>query len=177
MDVLVSTAEMSSSRNSQPAQSVLNSFRCLVKSLRLADRAALKQHGLGASQLFVLNELKRESPLSNTELALRTATHQSTVSVVVASLVEKGLVMRERSDQDGRRANLILTARGHLLVRKLPPPIQWSIIDGVQRLPRARAKVLADSLEDICRILGITETHPPMLMDDEPAAKRRPGRK
>ena len=160
-----------SSENIDHAQSVLNSFRCLVKSLRLADRAALKQHGLGAAQLYVLNELKRESPLSNTELALRTATHQSTVSVVITSLIEKGLVMRERSEQDGRRAYLILTARGQLLARTLPPPIQWSIIEGVERLPRDRAKTLAESLEEICRILGIAETHPPMLMDDEPRVR------
>lgn len=157
---------MARDQNLSEAHSVLNSFRCLVKSLRVADRAGLKEHGLGASQLYVLHELKRESPLSINELARRTATDQSTVSVVVAKLIDKGFVMRERSEQDGRRIDLTLTAKGHLLIRRLPPPIQWSIIDGVQRLPRARAKALADALEEICDVLGIRDAHPPMLMED-----------
>lgn len=165
------------------AQSVLNSFRRIVKSLRLADRAGLKEHGLGASQLYVLHELKRESPLSINELARRTATDQSTVSVVVAKLIEKGFVARERSEQDARRLDLSVTAKGSRLLERLPPPIQWSIIEGVQSLPRARARALAESLEQICRVLGIAEEYPPMLMDDggpTPARKRsakRPSRR
>lgn len=155
------------------AHSVLNSFRCLVKSLRLADRAGLKEYGLGASQLYVLHELKRDAPLSINDLAARMATDQSTVSVVVAKLIEKGFVARERSETDARRLDLTLTAKGHLTARKLPPPIQQRIIDGVQRLPRGRAKALAESLREICDVLGIGNERPPMLMDDELKPPRR----
>lgn len=171
---------MAGNQNLKDAQSVLNSFRCLVKSLRLADRAGLRKHGIGASQLYVLHELKRESPLSINALAERTATDQSTVSVVVAKLIDKGFVIRERSEQDARRLDLTLSAKGHLLLKRLPPPIQWSIIEGVQRLPRARAKVLAASLREICDVLGIWDDHPPMLMEDEtpPApARKRPAKR
>ena len=177
---------MAARRNLAEAHSVLNSFRCLVKSLRVADRAGLKEHGLGASQVYVLHELERDSPLSINELAERTATDQSTVSVVVAKLIAKGLVVRERSEKDARRLELTLTARGHRVVRELPPPIQHSIIEGVQRLAPARAKELAASLQEICDVLGIREAHPPMLFADEPkparkrpaaAAKSRPARR
>lgn len=159
--------KMTETSNLSDAHSVLNSFRCLVKSLRLADRAGLKEHGLGASQLYVLHELKRDSPLSINDLATRMATDQSTVSVVVGKLIEKGFVTRERSETDARRFDLTLTARGHLAVRNLPPPIQHSILDGVQRLPHARAKALAESLREICDVLGIADEHPPMLFEDE----------
>lgn len=161
---------MAGHQNFDEAQSVLNSFRCLVRSLRVADRAGLKEHGVGAAQVYVLYELKRDSPLSVNELAQRTATDQSTVSVVVSALIEKDLVARERSEEDARRLNLTLTARGHLLLRKLPPPIQWSIIEGVMQLPRARARVLAESLHEVCELLGIADEHPPMLLED---GKRR----
>jgi MarR family transcriptional regulator, lower aerobic nicotinate degradation pathway regulator len=166
--------DMPTSRNLGEAHSVLNSFRCLVKSLRLADRAGLKEHGLGASQLYVLHELKRDSPLSVNELAERTATDQSTVSVVVAKLIEKGFVARERDERDARRLSLTLTAKGHLIVKNLPPPIQHSIIEGVKRLPPARARALAESLRAICDVLGIADEHPPMLMSDESNHARKP---
>lgn len=179
-----SSGGMAKQQSLSDAYSVLNSFRCLVKSLRLADRAGLKEHGLGASQLYVLHELKRDSPLSVNELAQRTATDQSTVSVVVAKLIAKGFVTSERSELDARRLDLTLTAKGHLLVKRLPPPIQWSIIEGVQRLPPARARALAESLQEICDVLGIRDPYPPMLMDDEgdhgparPRVVRRPAAK
>ena len=169
---------MADGSNLGEAHSVLNSFRCLVKSLRLADRAGLKEYGLGASQLYVLHELKRDSPLSVNDLAERMATDQSTVSVVVARLIEKGYVVRERSETDARRHDLTLTAKGHLTVKNLPPPIQHLIIEGVQRLPRARAKALAESLQEICDVLGISDEHPPMLMAEEPQPRpKRPARK
>ena len=157
---------MAETRNLKDAHSVLHSFRCLAKSLRLADRAGLKEHGLGASQLYVLHELKRDSPLSVKDLAERMATDQSTVSVVVAKLIEKDFVARERSETDARRLDLTLTAKGHLTVRKLPQPIQHLIVEGVDRLPRARAKALAESLRDICEALGIDDAHPPLLMEN-----------
>lgn len=165
---------MADASNLDDAHSVLNSFRCLVKSLRLADRAGLKEYGLGASQLYVLHELKRDAPLSINDLAERMATDQSTVSVVVTKLIDKGFVTRERSEADARRLDLTLTAKGHRTVRNLPPPIQHRIIEGVQRLPRAGARALAESLRDICDVLGIADEYPPMLMDDEPRMRSRP---
>lgn len=165
---------MADPANLGDAHSVLNSFRCLVKSLRLADRAGLKEYGLGASQIYVLHELKRDSPLSINDLAERMATDQSTVSVVVAKLIEKGFVAREKSETDARRLDLTLTAKGLLTIRNLPPPIQHNIIDGVKRLPRARAKALAESLREICKVLGIDEEHPPLLMEN--GVKPRPSK-
>jgi DNA-binding MarR family transcriptional regulator len=165
---------MARTSNLSDAQSVLNSFRCLVKALRLADRAGLREHGLGASQLYVLHELKRDSPLSVNDLAARMATDQSTVSVVVSKLIEKGFVARERSQMDARRLDLVLTARGHVLVKKLPPPVQQLILEGVLQLAPARARALAAGLREICEALAIDEEHPPMLFDDE--TKHTPAR-
>ena len=167
---------MAKDQNLHDAHSVLNSFRCIVKSLRLADRAGLKEHGLGASQLYVLHELSRESPLSVNDLAARTATDQSTVSVVVAKLIDKGFVARERAEGDGRRVALTLTPKGRTTVKKLPPPIQHAIVEGVRQLPRGRAKELADSLTEIVRILGIDDENPPMMLDDDPPRRKTPGK-
>jgi DNA-binding MarR family transcriptional regulator len=159
-------------RKRDDPQRVLDAFRRLVKALRLADRAGLKRHGLGSAQTFVLHELNREAPLSINELAARTATHQSTVSVVVNKLVAKGYVENSRSDDDGRRAELVLTAKGKELVRTLPSPIQHVLITGVQRLPTKQAAELADMLEQIVGELGETDQHPPMFFDDAPPRGR-----
>lgn len=151
---------------SDDPQRVLDAFRSLVKALRLADRAGLRRHGLGSAQVFVLHELSRESPLSINEVARRTATDQSTVSVVVNKLVDKGFVTRERSTDDARRVDLALTPKGRTAVRKLPPPIQHALIDGVRRLPAARARALAEMLEQVVGALGMSDERPPMFFDE-----------
>ncbi|HYH09808.1 MAG TPA: MarR family transcriptional regulator [Thermoanaerobaculia bacterium] len=160
-------------RKLDDGHSVLNSFRCIVKSLRQADRASVREHGLGAAQLYVLHELRRESPLSISELAERTATDQSTVSVVVAKLIEKEFVARERSETDARRLDLTLTAKGLRAVKSLPPPIQHSLVEAVGRLPGARAAAVAEGLREIVRILGIEDEYPPMLLAEEEKPKRK----
>ncbi|GAC1429083.1 MAG: MarR family transcriptional regulator [Thermoanaerobaculia bacterium] len=160
---------MSTARKKDDAERVLNAFRGLVKALRLADRAGLKVHGLGAAQVFVLHELNRESPLSVNNLAERTATDQSTVSVVVNKLVEKGLVERVRSQTDARRTELSLTTRGRHLMRRLPPPVQQTVMAAVRLMSPARARALADMLEQIVSHLGVSDEFPPMFFEDSTA--------
>lgn len=157
-------------------QRVLDAFRNLVKALRLADRAGLKQHGLGAAQIFVLHELSRQSPLSINELAGRTATDQSTVSVVVNKLVERGFVTRSRSGDDARRVDLALTAPGRKALRKLPAPIQQSLIASVRKLPPRRVRQLAEMLEQIVSQLGPAEKRPPMFFEDSAPEAAATGR-
>jgi DNA-binding MarR family transcriptional regulator len=156
---------MPTARKVDDAQRVLNAFRNLVKMLRIADRAAVQRYGVGSAQIFVLHELSRTSPLSVNELAERTMTDQSTVSVVVDKLVKKGFVERARSTADARRAELGLTTKGRQIVKKLPPPIQHLLIDGVRALPAARARTLANMLDEIVKSAGGAEEHPPMFFE------------
>jgi MarR family transcriptional regulator, organic hydroperoxide resistance regulator len=163
---------MPSRKSKDDAQRVLNAFRNLVKALRVADRAGVKRYGLGSGQIFVLHELSRESPLSVNELAERTATDQSTVSVVVGKLVRKGFVARTRSGADARRAELALTTKGKHVLKKLPPPVQHLLMNAVRRLSADRAGDFAAILEDIVASLGAIDEFPPLFFQ-EPGPKRR----
>src|SRR3954449_11206732 len=77
---------------------VMDAIRRIVRVLRVSSRAAEKQGGLSGAQLFVLHKLADAPALSLNELADRTRTHQSSVSVVVQRLVDRELVARARSD-------------------------------------------------------------------------------
>ena len=164
------------SKKREDAQRVLNAFRGLVKALRIADRAGVQRYGLGSGQIFVLHELSKDSPLSVNDLAERTATDQSTVSVVVAKLVRKGLVASTRSGTDGRRAELVLTPKGKQLVKKLPQPVQHLLMNGVRNLSEARATEFANTLEEIVATLGVAEEFPPMFFEESKTSRKRPAR-
>ncbi len=73
-----------------PAREVMDSIRRLVRLLRVFDSEAQKTAGFSAAQVFVLRQLRDGDEASINELARRTCTDQSSVSVVVAKLVRAG---------------------------------------------------------------------------------------
>src|SRR5438034_4949060 len=100
-------------RDSDSTAIVLDCVRRIVQTLRVSGRAAEQRVGLTGAQLFVLRQLAAaEGPLSVNELAERTFTHQSSVSVVVHKLETRGLVRRLRSPDDARRMQLSPTPAG-----------------------------------------------------------------
>ncbi|MDF2775247.1 MAG: regulatory protein MarR [Geminicoccaceae bacterium] len=119
---------------SQDAGVILDALRSLVRELRLASREAEQRVGVHGAQLHALRQLADSSATSLTELAERTHTDISSVSVVVSRLVEQGLVARKSADDDRRRLSLGLTARGRAVVRRAPEP-------GTSRLLRAASKL------------------------------------
>src|SRR5215217_2732988 len=72
----------SAAAGGRDVRAVLDAIRRIVRVLRVSSRAAEKQVGLSGAQLFVLHKLEDAPALSLNELADRTRTHQSSVSVV-----------------------------------------------------------------------------------------------
>jgi DNA-binding MarR family transcriptional regulator len=152
---------------------VLDAFRNLVKALRIADRASVKEYGLGSAQIFVLHQLGEESPLSINALAARTATDQSSVSVVVRKLVAKGFLANMRSEEDLRRNEVTLTAKGRQLLKRIPAPFQTSFLDALRGLNTADVTTLADLLGHLATTMGVDEENPPMLFEEPPKRRSR----
>jgi DNA-binding MarR family transcriptional regulator len=124
--------------------------------------------GLTGAQLFVLHHLAEAPVLSLNDLAERTKTHQSSVSVVVQRLVDRGLIIRERSGSDARRVELTLTPAARGLLKKAPGAAQDRLIDAVQRMPPTSSRRLAGLLERLVHNLGADEGAAPMLFEEEP---------
>lgn len=156
-----STATMSESRR------ILDAIRRLVRHLRLADRAAQSDLGISGAQLFVLSELGKTPSLSLNDLATRTRTDQSSVSVVVSRLVEAGLVTRDRDPRDARRLILNLTRSGQAMLQRAPAVAQEQILAVIDRLPPDGRKQLADSLTELVETLGAEPGPAPMLFEEE----------
>jgi DNA-binding MarR family transcriptional regulator len=150
-----------------PARRILDSLRRIVQVMRLGSRAAEKRVGLSAAQLFVLQKLAEAPAMSVNALADRTRTHQSSVSVVVRRLVQRGLVARGESDRDGRRVALSLTPRGRALLAKAPAAAQERLIAALDALPDADRRRLAALLDRVVRASGMSQDHPTMLFEDQ----------
>jgi len=147
---------------------IMDGIRTVVRALRINTRAIEKQMGISLAQLWVLQILAERPADSLNELALATATHQSSVSVVVRRLVERELVTRTTANRDKRRVRIELTESGRSLLGKAPPTVQVSLVAGLRRMaPEARdqlARLMRDWLKAAGMDLG---TAPPMLMEDD----------
>ncbi|HEY4181100.1 MAG TPA: MarR family transcriptional regulator [Kofleriaceae bacterium] len=143
----------------------MNSLRRVVRLLRLADRAAESAVRISAAQLFVLRSLVEAPAASLSELAARTLTDQSSVSTVVARLVDAKLVNRIPSKDDRRRMEIAITPAGMRLVKKAPPTPQAKMIAAIKKLPAAKQADIAKSLEALVKAVGADETAPRMFFD------------
>jgi MarR family transcriptional regulator, lower aerobic nicotinate degradation pathway regulator len=156
---------------SADAAETLDAFRRLVRALRESSREAEKRAGISGAQLFVLQQLRHGETLSMTELARRTLTHPSSVSVVVARLTKAGLVTRARSEADARRVDLKLTRKGRTAVDRAPRMFQERLISGVARLPPKQRSGLSGGLRALVEVLGLDTGTSHMLFEDH--ASRR----
>jgi DNA-binding MarR family transcriptional regulator len=152
---------------------ILNSIRQLVRALRLFDREAQSKYGISAAQMFVLHTLNEQDAISLNDLAERTATDQSSASVVVQRLVDAGYVSRTTRKDDRRHVELRLTARGRAVVRRAPPPAQQRIIAAVDALPVRERKRFAVLLESFVENFGVRGKKAPMLFEDDPPKAKR----
>ena len=132
---------------------VLDSIRYVVRTLRVSGRAAEQTVGVSGAQLYVLQQLARSPAQSLNELAERTLTHQSSVSVVVSRLVARRLVTRTVSPEDARRVVLTLTPAGRALLARAPEAAQARLVEGLRRLPPREARGLARGLRALVEVM------------------------
>lgn len=155
--------------NDRPVERSMNAVRSIVRAFRVNTRAIELKMGISLAQLFVLQQLTERSADSLNELAERTATHQSSVSVVVRRLVERGLVSRTSSSSDRRRIEIAVTPAGRALLEDAPTTIQTQLMTALRRLSRDDQNMLAGLLERWLREAKIDFATPPMLGEDEVA--------
>ncbi|HEX7019545.1 MAG TPA: MarR family winged helix-turn-helix transcriptional regulator [Gemmatimonadaceae bacterium] len=157
----------SSATDNRASERSLNAIRSIVRALRINTRAIELQMGISLAQLFVLQQLAERPAESLNDLAERTATHQSSVSVVVRRLVDRGLVSRVASAADRRRIEIDVTPEGRTLLAGAPVTIQTQMMNALRRMPVADQAQLADLLERWLNDTGIDIASPPMLGEDD----------
>ena len=144
----------------------MNAIRGIARAVRVSTRSIENQLGISLAQLFVLQELAERPADSLNELALRTGTHQSSVSVVVKRLVDRDMVRRGFAKDDKRRVQLELTSGGRDILSEAPTTIQSRLIDAFAELPSGDRERLADLLERWVGAAGIDLEAPPMLGEE-----------
>jgi len=160
--------EPSASPEAAGIRTILDALRRIVRDLRLSSREAERDAGISGAQLFVLQALASGRAASLGELAARTHTDQSSVSVVVRRLTDRRLVARKASPRDARRVELSLTPAGQRMLARCPEPMQARMLAAIQRLAAPELAALTRGLGALVREMGLEGSAPEMFLE-EPA--------
>jgi DNA-binding MarR family transcriptional regulator len=143
----------------------LDAIRALVGALTRSARSVERKTGVTTAQLFVLRQLAASETLSLSEIADRTLTRQSTVSVVVTRLVAQGLVRRDRAADDRRRLELSLTPAGRRLLARAPEPTTGRLLTALDELTSDQLQSLSRGLDALIAVLGVEPRAAGMLFE------------
>lgn len=158
-------------RGESPAQRTMDALRRIVRTLGTSARSAPGARGISGAQLFLLRAIEFSPGMSLSELATRAMARQSTISEVVARLVERRLVVRAKADDDARRVALSLTPRGRAIVERAPQTAQERLVAGLEALTASEQRRLADSLELWLDRAGFTDVEPSMFFEGTHAGR------
>ncbi|HVZ30742.1 MAG TPA: MarR family transcriptional regulator [Asticcacaulis sp.] len=148
-------------------QQVMDALRRIVQAIRLSSAQSERASGLTAAQVLVLRHVHASAGLSINDLAAVTLTHQSTVSEVVGRLEAKGLLVRGRSAEDGRRREVQLTDKGAALLKATGRTFQETLMEALDGLPPKSLEGLADGLGALIDAAGLGAAAAPMFLEDD----------
>ena len=157
------------------ASLVVDALRRIVHELRVTTHRAEDEVGLSGAQLFVLRELAAEPGISIRRLSQRTLTDPSSVSVVVARLVERGFITRKSDASDARRSVLAVSAKGRALLTRAPEPFQARLFAALRELPAARLREIRLGLAHVIETTAVASdgTAPPFFEETSPKKRKR----
>jgi len=139
-------------RRAQSA-ALLDALRAVSRELRMSGREAEQRLGIHPAQLHALQQLADRPCRSLAELAERTHTDPSSVSVVVQRLVERGLVERTAASDDRRRTELCVTSAGRTLLRRAPESAAQRLETAIESFGPRELSAVTRSLSVLARTL------------------------
>ncbi|MDZ4779653.1 MAG: MarR family transcriptional regulator [Planctomycetia bacterium] len=167
---------MSENRNggdSKFERRMLAALRRIVHAIDLHSRELLEQFEVTAPQLVCLHVLAGDGELSSRALAAKVHVNPSTIVGILDRLQKKGFVQRRRDERDRRTVFVGLTAKGTAFVRQAPSPLQASLLDRTRGLSVAKQRSLAESLEEIVKLMQADELEDMPVLASSRYAKRR----
>lgn len=151
--------------DSRPQQ-VMDALRRIVQAVRQSSAQFERSTGLTSAQVLILKHVAGNAGASINDLAAETLTHQSTVSEVAGRLEGKGLLVRSRSNEDGRRRELQITDAGRAALATSAETIQETLMRALASLPTETLDCLVTGLDGLIAAAGLASGPAPMFLED-----------
>ena len=110
-------------------------------------------HAVSLSELFAIHELDADGPLAQRDLTERLRLDKSTVSRLVAGLVRKGYIARERDPANRRLDRLHVTDAGRVAHREIREAFHARHLEVLAAMTETERTALVTGLTGLLRAL------------------------
>lgn len=133
--------------------SVTKRLRQIAHELDKHSKYLQERYQVTVPQIITLREIYEHGPVSFSELTEIVSLNNSTVTGIVDRLERQNLVRRTRTAQDRRRIDIVITDEGTRFVQEIPPPIQESLINGLEGMGPERVETILWAIDTILALL------------------------
>ncbi|MFT6550047.1 MAG: DNA-binding MarR family transcriptional regulator [Zhongshania marina] len=144
---------------------VLISLRRVTRAIDLHSKHLMKTAGLTAPQMLILQTLRDQGDAIISDVAHQISLSQATVTSILDRLEKRGLVMRERSQQDKRKVYACLTDAGNDLIRNAPMPLQDYFIRQFSDLQDWEQTQIISALQRVAHMMDAQHIDAAPLLD------------
>jgi DNA-binding MarR family transcriptional regulator len=132
---------------------ILIALRRIIRAVDLHSKKLVKETGLTAPQLVVLQTLLRAGPLKPSTLSREISLSQPTVTAILDRLEKAGLVARARSEIDRRAVLVELTDTGRAAATSAPELLQSDFLNAFRELPSWEQHMLIAALQRVSDLM------------------------
>ena len=134
---------------------MLVGLRRIMRAIDLRSKQLEKQVGLTVPQLLVLQQLHGAGELSVNEIARGVNLSQGTVTAMLLRLESKGILTRNKREDDRRKSSICLTKKGIDQLLAAPELLQKEFISKFDELESWEQKMLVSAVERIAALMDI----------------------
>ena len=132
---------------------LLVSLRKIMRAADLHSQKLMRESGLTAPQLLVMQAIEKDGAPSTSTLARQISVSQATMTRIIDRLERAGLVQRQKSSTDKRVVNVGLTDAGCTKLESAPEPLQAEFLREFRKLEGWEQQMLKSSLARIARMM------------------------
>jgi DNA-binding MarR family transcriptional regulator len=146
----------------------------LHRALQLALDIYAEEIGPGSltqRQFAVLSAVTAKEGCTQSDLVRATGIDRSTLAELVARLIGKGLLARERSTLDARANTVRLTPEGRAAVQEAAPRVAQADGRILGLMPAGKRDAFIKTLRDMARAAGKSHAEPDGAEDAKPKVK------
>ncbi|CAH8189405.1 MarR family winged helix-turn-helix transcriptional regulator [Vibrio aestuarianus] len=145
-------------------EEVLIAIRQIIRATDLHSKKINKDFGLTSPQLLLMREIKSSENVTIRQLSSNTNMSQATATSILDRLEKRGLITRQRDQQDKRKVHALLTTEGNQLLLNAPTLLQDNFIDQFQALSSWEQTLILSSLQRISSMMKNPEIETSALL-------------
>ncbi|MCW9032846.1 MAG: MarR family transcriptional regulator [Alphaproteobacteria bacterium] len=152
-------------------QDVLISLRQIIRATDLHSKKIMKLSGLTIPQVVILRAIDDLGAVTVKALSDHISLSQATVTTILKRLELRGLVQRNRSENDKRAVHAALTSKGQEALENAPSLLHESFVNRFTALEKWEQTQILSTLQKVAKMMEAEDLDASPLLDVGPPDK------